>query len=101
MSPGKRYNGGSVAGNEQNIRTENRMNSELDDRTGTGGMDPKKDHRGNGINEIGNTDNNDIDLDRSPAVQQAESLHLACKALLLLVRHRGSHLKVSTSIRTV
>ena len=103
VSPGKRYNGGSVAGNEQNIRTENRMNSELDDRTGTGGMDPKKDNRGNGINEVGNSDSNrdEVDLDRSPAVQQAESLHLACKALLLLVRHRGSHLKVSTSIRTV
>ena len=57
VSPGKRYNGGSGSGsvgNEQNIRTENRMNSELDDRTGTGGMDPKKDNRGNGINDIGN-----------------------------------------------
>ena len=104
VSPGKRYNGGSGSvGNEQNIRTENRMNSELDDRTGTGGMDPKKDNRGNGIDGVGNRDSNrdEVDLDRSPAVQQAESLHLACKALLLLVRHRGSHLKVSTSICTV
>lgn len=30
----------------------------------------------------------------SKAIRQAESMHLACKALLLLVRHRGAHLKV-------
>ena len=34
------------------------------------------------------------EVDESQAFRQAESLHLACKALLLLVRHRGSHLKV-------
>ena len=32
--------------------------------------------------------------DSSAAIRQAESMHLACKALLLLVRHRGAHLKV-------
>ena len=36
--------------------------------------------------------------DESPAFRQAESLHLACKALLLLVRHRGSHLMVRHSL---
>ena len=52
----------------------------------------------NGFNVYGNIvgDEDIEESDESQAFRQAESLHLACKALLLLVRHRGSHLKVRT-----
>ena len=52
----------------------------------------------NGFNVHGNIvgDEDIEESDESQAFRQAESLHLACKALLLLVRHRGSHLKVRT-----
>lgn len=41
-------------------------------------------------------DGEGMERDSSAAIRQAESMHLACKALLLLVRHRGAHLKVRT-----
>lgn len=64
----------------------------------------------NGINGSRNKDSNGTGFDRdrgpesgcddglSPAIRQAESMHLACKALLLLVRHRGGHLKARTAL---
>jgi hypothetical protein len=63
----------------------------------------------NGINGSRNKDSNGTAMERergsdsgcddglSPAIRQAESMHLACKALLLLVRHRGAHLKARTA----
>lgn len=64
----------------------------------TNKMKLKYDLNGNEIRNVGRESTEQGGEGRegedSQAVRQSESMHLACKALLLLVRHRGSHLKV-------
>ena len=85
-----------TTGNEQNV--ENERNERNERYEGD-----EKDAKGRYIcSERGSEGGNERGEENdSQAMRQSESMHLACKALLLLVRHRGSHLKVCTSFSRV